>query len=65
MLLLFSFVKILAIYCLLMRRLQGVSIGGGIGSMSDIVDAAQLICEKVDISCSIAKVQKIQCFGFH
>ncbi|KAL2925037.1 3-oxoacyl-[acyl-carrier-protein] synthase mitochondrial [Bienertia sinuspersici] len=25
---------------------KGVSIGGGIGSMSDIVDAAQLICEK-------------------
>ncbi|KAH9624920.1 hypothetical protein KSS87_004196 [Heliosperma pusillum] len=28
------------------RTIQGVSIGGGIGSMSDIVDAAQLICEK-------------------
>lgn len=37
------------------RRQQGVSIGGGIGSMCDIVDAAQLICEKVDISCSIAE----------
>lgn len=26
---------------------QGVSIGGGIGSICDIVDAAKLICEKV------------------
>ncbi|XP_021776012.1 3-oxoacyl-[acyl-carrier-protein] synthase, mitochondrial-like [Chenopodium quinoa] len=31
------------------KERTGVSIGGGIGSMSDIVDAAQLICEKVDI----------------
>ncbi|XP_021735244.1 3-oxoacyl-[acyl-carrier-protein] synthase, mitochondrial-like [Chenopodium quinoa] len=28
------------------KERTGVSIGGGIGSMSDIVDAAQLICEK-------------------
>lgn len=26
---------------------QGVSVGGGTGSISDILDAAQLICEKV------------------
>ncbi|KAL9238072.1 hypothetical protein vseg_012547 [Gypsophila vaccaria] len=30
----------------LQKERTGVSIGGGIGSMSDIVDAAQLICEK-------------------
>lgn len=26
---------------------QGVSIGGGTGSVSDMLDSAQLICEKV------------------
>lgn len=26
---------------------QGVSIGGGTGSIRDILDAAQMICEKV------------------
>ncbi|RRT78386.1 hypothetical protein B296_00024618 [Ensete ventricosum] len=31
----------------LILRYQGVSIGGGIGSISDILDAAQLICDKV------------------
>ena len=29
---------------------QGVSIGGGIGSITDILDAAQMICEKVCLS---------------
>ncbi|RWW24491.1 hypothetical protein GW17_00011212 [Ensete ventricosum] len=29
------------------EKYQGVSIGGGIGSISDILDAAQLICDKV------------------
>ena len=28
---------------------QGVSIGGGIGSVSDMLDSAQLICEKVSL----------------
>lgn len=32
-----------------MLRNQGVSIGGGIGSICDIVDAAQMICEKVGL----------------
>lgn len=32
---------------------QGVSIGGGIGSISDIVEAAQLICEKVRPLCRL------------
>lgn len=29
------------------KEYQGVSIGGGTGSISDILDSAQLICEKV------------------
>ncbi|XP_020265333.1 3-oxoacyl-[acyl-carrier-protein] synthase, mitochondrial isoform X1 [Asparagus officinalis] len=29
-----------------LKKHQGVSIGGGIGSISDILDASQLICEK-------------------
>jgi N-acetylglucosamine kinase-like BadF-type ATPase len=28
---------------------QGVSIGGGTGSVSDMLDSAQLICEKVSL----------------
>jgi hypothetical protein len=31
----------------LLEEYQGVSIGGGIGSISDILDAAQMICKKV------------------
>lgn len=32
---------------------QGVSIGGGIGSITDILDAAQMICEKVCLSYTV------------
>lgn len=31
----------------LIEEHQGVSIGGGTGSISDVLDAAQMICEKV------------------
>ena len=31
------------------KKYQGVSIGGGTGSISDILDSAQLICQKVSL----------------
>lgn len=38
---------------------QGVSIGGGTGSISDILDASQLICEKVCLLLPILSGKKI------
>ena len=38
---------------------QGVSIGGGTGSISDILDASQLICEKVCLLLPILSENKI------
>lgn len=39
-------------YIFLTWKNQGVSIGGGIGSIGDILDASQLICEKVIFLCN-------------
>lgn len=59
---------LLVVDVFLMQITQGVSIGGGIGSINDTVDAAKMICEKVGLLLPLTycmeKIHPKPCFIF-